>query len=249
MKTVGVDLAADPRNCGVCVLEEDVITHVTRGSRNAAHPDWLLDHCSGAQVVAVDVPFGWPKPFADALKSYEIGVALDRDRKRYLYRTTDTWITDKLPRLLAREVGPPRPLSVSADKLGVTAMVGTLLLDGLRDEFDLSPQGDASFPAVVEVYPALSLWAWALPHRNYKGSGGDARRNRHALLRKLGEAFGLVFSEHEATLVDVEHCFDALVAALTGREYADGNTVDPQDQDADLLRFEGWIRVPNRSLD
>jgi predicted nuclease with RNAse H fold len=251
LKIVGIDLAASPRNCGVCVLEEDTITHVTRGSRNAEHPGWLLEHCSGAHVVAVDVPFGWPKPFAHALSTYGIGVALDRDRKPYLYRTTDIWVTDELPRLLARDVGPPRPLSVSADKLGVTAMVGTLLQKDLRNGFNLWPSTANELPAVVEVYPALSLWAWALPHRNYKGDSGDARRKRRVLLGQLYYAFGLEVHDEQAAadLIDVEHCFDALVAALTGREYASGNTFDPQHLDADLLSFERWIRVPKSSLD
>lgn len=202
------------------------------------------------QVVAVDVPFGWPNPLARALEAYEIGVALDRDRTQYMYRTTDSWLTNHLPSLLARDVKPPKPFAVGADKLGVTAMVGTVLLNGLSGAFNLSPRNRAAFPSVVEVYPAISLWAWGLPHEKLKGAGDLALSNRRALLSKLENAFKLVVSERDREiLVGVEHCFDALVAALTGREYAYGNTFDPPESFADdVLRTEGWVRVPNRLL-
>lgn len=250
MKAVGIDLSANPRNCGVCVLENNVVTSIARGSGDTLHPDWLVGYCSGAQVVAVDVPFGWPKPLARALGCHKIGVALDRDRTQYLYRTTDSWLTNHLPSLLARDVKPPKPFAVGADKLGVTAMVGTVLLNGLSGAFNLSPRNRAAFPAVVEVYPAISLWAWGLPHRNYKGTNDSALSNRRSLLSKLEESFKLIVSKRDAEiLVSVEHCFDALVAAMTGREYADGNTFDPPESFADdVLRTEGWVRVPNRLL-
>ena len=201
-------------------------------------------------MVAVDVPFGWPMPFADALQNHQIGVALDPDRLRYMYRSTDLWVRNELPRLLSRDARCPRPLSVAADRLGVTAMVGTILLNRLDDTFDLSPQFGDSLPAAVEVYPALSLWAWGLPREGLGGNDDTAREARRALLRTLCESFGVSIAERwEATLVDVDHCFDALVAALTGCEYASGNTFDPPDCfDRNVLRIEGWMRSPNRAL-
>lgn len=250
MRYVGIDLSTDPRKCGICVTEDDVVVHAGGGDRSSEHPDWLLGYCREAQAVAVDVPFGWPAPFVEALKDYEIGVALDRDRRPYLYRTTDAWITETLPRHLARDVRPPAPFSVSADKLGATAMVGTVLLAGLSPAFHLSPRIGGTRPAVVEVYPTLSLWAWALPHRGHRGNDEGARRNRQALLQVFVEAFGITIPERaEGSLIRSEHGFDALVAALTAREYVAGNTCDPPDDIPEgKLRTEGWIRVPNRAL-
>ena len=211
-----------------------------------------IEHCSGAQVVAADVPFGWPKPFADALQNYEICVALDRDREKHKYRSTDRWVRDELSCLLARDVAPPTPLSVSADKLGVTAMVGTLLLGSLRNGgFNLSPSIRDESPADIEVYPALSLWAWALSHKNYKGNKDRARRKRLALMGRLCDNFDLTVRDErdEANLVGVDHCFDALVAALTGQEYVSGNTFDPPEcLNHDTLQLEGWIHCPNPLL-
>lgn len=149
MKLVGIDFAATPRNCGVCVLEDEVITHIGHGIARAKHPEWLVEYCAGAGAVAADVPFGWPKPFIRALAGYEIGIALNRDRRRYLRRSTDAFITQALPELLQREANPPNPLTVAADKLGVNAIVGTVLLNALSGAFVLSHE---------RVAPQRLLW-------------------------------------------------------------------------------------------
>jgi hypothetical protein len=93
----------------------------------------------------------------------------------------------------------------------------------------------------LEVYPAASLWCWGLRHRNIE---------EPATLDRLRRAFGLEIREaDERQLLESRHCFDALIAALTAREYAAGNTCDPPASVPDrMLRVEGWIRVPNRLL-
>jgi predicted nuclease with RNAse H fold len=228
LKLVGIDLAASPQNCGVCVLRDDTVEHVGCGSKFDEHPDWIVGHCARADVVAVDVPFGWPKPFIKALAGYEIGAALNRDRKPYLRRITDVFVTEALPDHLRREAKPPNPMAVAADKLGVTAMVGTILLNALSSKFRLSPRESGVSQAVVEVYPAASLWAWGLSHKGFKGSDEDARNRRSEILEKLKVFFGLEVAVRDTeTLVRSDHCFDALVATLTAREYTCSNTFDP----------------------
>ena len=121
-------------------------------------------------------------------------------------------------------------------------MVGTILLEALSGEFRLTPRQSAVSGAVLEVYPAASLWCWGLRHRDIDVS---------TALGRLQEAFGLEIRQTDSErLLESRHCFDALIAALTAREYADGNTFDPPDHVPDrTLRVEGWIRVPNRLLD
>jgi predicted nuclease with RNAse H fold len=242
VKFVGVDLATESVACGVCALEGNAVAYVGRGNASHKHPDWLLEHCLGADAVGVDVPFGWPAPFVEALRDHEIGAAFRRDRRPYRLRTTDVWLADTLPRRLARDIGRPTPFSVSTDKLGATAMVGTVLLQALSDDFRLSPRRSGVPQAVLEVYPAASLWAWGLRHRNIEVP---------ATLGVLREAFGLEIRKADLKrLLESRHCFDALVAALTAREYGDGNTFDPPEDVPDgTLRLEGWIRVPKRLLD
>jgi predicted nuclease with RNAse H fold len=81
LKLVGIDLATEPRTCGVCVTEGRTTTHVGHGYAEPLHPSRLLEHCSGADAVGIDVPFGWPVRFIEALCSYEIGKAFDRERR------------------------------------------------------------------------------------------------------------------------------------------------------------------------
>lgn len=119
-------------------------------------------------------------------------------------------------------------------------MVGTILLQDLSEKFEVSPRHSGSDRAVLEVYPSASLWAWGLPHR-----GVDV----DATLHTLEDAFNLDVSEDERReLLGSRHCFDALVAALTAREYTSDNTCDPpEDVPDEVLRVEGWIRVPSRA--
>lgn len=233
MKLVGIDFATDPRGCGICILEDNTVVHVGHGSTSVEHPLWLVDHCAGATVVAVDVPFGWPIAFAKALSGYHMGDALDLPREQYRLRTTDLWIRESVP--------PLQPLSVSTDKLGSTAIVGTNLLHALSNEgFHLSPRSAAP-AAVVEVYPAASLRVWGLPHRNIEAP---------AVLETLRGAFGLsIGNSHQQALLRSRHCLDALISALTAKEYADGNTsLPPENISDETLRTEGWICIPNRGL-
>lgn len=207
------------------------------------HPSRLLEHCSGADAVGIDVPFGWPTRFIEALCSYEIGTAFDRERRPYRLRTTDIWVQDTLPQRIRRDAPPPNPFSVSADKLGATAMVGTIMLQNLFDEkFEVSPRRSGKTSTALEVYPSASLWAWGLRHRDV-----DVDSN----LRSLEIAFGLdVHEDERRQLLESKHCFDALVAALTALEYADGKTFDPPECVPDrILKIEGWIRVPTTRLD
>lgn len=228
MKLVGVDLSTDPNKTGVCTLDEGrICASLCRGPSDQ-HTERLLKRCSDAYVVAVDVPFGWPKPFIEALAGYHIGVPFDLPRKQYQLRTTDLWVKDNFP--------PLQPKSVSTDKLGSTAIAGTNLLHALsKNGFRLSPQEVSVYAAVIEVYPAASLRAWDL--RDY---------TKDETLRRLQEEFGLAIDETtKQELLGNVHCFDALIATLTAREYASGSTFDPPE---DILRTEGWIRIPSRTV-
>jgi predicted nuclease with RNAse H fold len=230
LKLVGIDLSTDPGKCGVCVLEDALITYVGLGDSALQHPQWLLVHCAGADVVAIDVPFGWPKPLVDSLASYVIGVPLNRNRRQYQLRTTDLWVKQTLPL--------SNPKSVSTDKLGSTAIVGTNLLHDLsRKGFGLSPQESGAHPTVIEVYPAASLQAWGL-------SG----MRKEDVIGSLKQKFAFTTSKvNGKTILTNAHCFDALIATLTARAYVDGDTSDPpSDIPCDVLRAEGWIRIPIR---
>lgn len=245
MKLVGIDLSTNPKNCGICIIEDDEVAYVGQGSRDTKHPAKIREYCTGANVVALDVPFGWPKPFATALAEYNVGHALDANRERYRLRTTDIWLVQELPQQFTFSTKPPNPFSVSADKLGGTAMMGTMLLQALSDEFELSPRNGQVRPAVIETYPAASLWAWGLPYKDYK-TGNNAKTVRATILAGLEDLYGFHLENYREILLGSDHCLDALIAAFTARAYADHRTFDPPaDIPDEVLDFEGWIRIPN----
>ncbi len=82
-KIIGVDLAAQPKATGVCVI------HVKNGKISAAipslpagHEKWTDDALlqkfaeEGVRRIAIDAPFDWPSAFVDALMTY-IGLKQD----------------------------------------------------------------------------------------------------------------------------------------------------------------------------
>jgi hypothetical protein len=136
-----------------------------------------------------------------------------------------------------------RPLSVSTDKLGVTAMRCAHLLHRWSAGKAIDRTGRGRF---VEVYPAAALARWGLAASGYKGG-----RNRGALgdlVAKLCAA--LPSLQLDATARGVcaasDDAFDALVAALVGRAASLGLTDGPPQGLRMQAAEEGWIHLPVR---
>jgi len=109
----------------------------------------------GRQKVAIDASFGWPRAFVDALdahRRFEAWPAPD-DGAPETYRAALSFrATDRVV------MHTRRPLSVSTDKLGVTAMrcAHPLHRWSLAGE-SVDRAGGKRF---VEVYPAAALARW-----------------------------------------------------------------------------------------
>ena len=73
--TVGIDLASQPQNTAVCVInwsqESAIVSALASGSFGGRELDdaTLLSIMENADKVAVDAPFGWPEPFIRAISS------------------------------------------------------------------------------------------------------------------------------------------------------------------------------------
>ena len=85
---------------------------------------------------------------------------------------------------------------------------------------------------MAEVYPAASRHAWRL---------SPTQRDLAPLIEPLDARVtpalaGALFNEH---------VFDALVAALTARAVAMGQTVLPEQDQVQSAQEEGWIHAPN----
>ncbi|WP_341229186.1 DUF429 domain-containing protein [Nocardioides salarius] len=185
---------------------------------------------------AVDVPFGWPDQFVALLANrHQRPLTADlvpdvagweKWRTRQVaQRLTDRFLTDD-PRIRTR------PLPASFQLLGATAAAWTLI------ESQLAAAGvpvDRAGVAgrVCETYPSAVLAAWGAP----KGTGKHtwpALRNRFPFLT--------CDPELEHLLVSDDVC-DAVVCAMAARARDLGLTVDPDDDQLDAARREGWIHV------
>ena len=237
-RVLGIDLAAQARNTCACVLdsaESRLVVALEPGCSDAR----LLELAHGCDKVAIDAPFGWPDDFVDALnahREHRPWPAPD-DEDPAVYRESLSFrATDRVVRQTRR------PLSVSTDKLGVTAMRCAHLLQRWSSNAPIDRSGNGRF---VEVYPAGALKRWGLEPSGYKGAdkaplGELLAGVRDALpsLRADEPTWGRCAASHDA--------FDALVAALVARAALVGLTDGPPAEARARAAREGWIHLPLR---
>ncbi|HKH23654.1 MAG TPA: DUF429 domain-containing protein [Solirubrobacterales bacterium] len=245
MRTLGIDLAAQPANTSACLTDWTGEAPVVRELRPGLDDQELLDSISFADKVGIDAPFGWPDEFVEAVSAHRNragwpGSGEDQDLYRFhlSFRLTDR-------RLI--EGGARRPLSVSTDLIGVVAMRCAFLLDRLAARGE--PVDRAGSGKVIETYPAPALTSWGLSATGYKSRVGAARLPE--LLSQLDEGLGgIEMSGMQRDLAASDHnCFDALVCSLVARAAAVGLTQPPQaGEEADRAAREGWIHIPTNPL-
>jgi predicted RNase H-like nuclease len=241
MRSLGIDLAAEPPDTAACE-----ITWLADGAHGRLYSgrlddDQLLRLIESADKAGIDCPFGWPAPFVNAVVAHGNGAPWPgrgqlglRHRRSLRYRLTDEIVHQQLGIW---------PLSVSTDRIGVTALRCAALLDALATAGH--PVDRAGSGRVVEVYPAAALKHWGLPHQRYKQDKGAIIRSQ-ALDQLLATLPTLVL-DGEA----VDRCrrsddaFDALVCALVARAAALGLTTTPRPGDQTTrARVEVWIHLP-----
>jgi predicted nuclease with RNAse H fold len=245
VRTLGIDLAAQPANTSACAIEWGAGRVVVSDLRSGLADEELLDAISGADKVGIDSPFGWPDEFVDAMVAHRDqagwpGSAEDQDvyRFRLSFRATDRKLIEQ---------GLRRPLSVSTDLIGVVAMRCAYLLDRLAARGEPVDRGGSG--KVIEAYPAPALSGWGLSAIGYKSKVGVARLPE--LLSRLEEGLGgLEMTQQQRESAESDHnCFDALVASLVARAAACGLTQPPEStEERDRAAREGWIHVPTNPL-
>lgn len=245
--TLGIDLAAADRDTAACVIRWEAghgtITQLGSGLSN----EDLRALIEKAHWTGIDTPFSWPVRFRDALAQHgtDGGWPADYRCLDYQFRAAD---------LFVKEVAC-RPLSVSTDRLGVTAMRCARLLQELGEERGrrLSLTGEDQ---VVEIYPAASLTAWGGEQAGFKAKGYKDRSvgktaGKHARTELVVSFLAETHPWLELGAEEQEKCIasdnelDALIAALTTRAAQLGMTRAPTtDRQRKLARIEGWIHVP-----
>lgn len=239
MLTVGVDLAAQAPRTAVAWVDWSPGRAQVRDLELGADDDRVVSAIQMADKAGIDCPLGWPNAFVSFVSAHHHGhapIQEAEDWKTHLaYRTTDA---------VVRATVGIIPLSVSADRIGHTAMRCVRLLARLAAAGQ--PVDRAGGGTVVEVYPAAALRCWDL---HVKGMKKDP-----AVLGKLVDGLQqaapwLDLDAHEDLCRRSDDAFDAVIAALIARAAALGLATRPDAGQQHAASTEGWIALPETALD
>lgn len=239
MLTAGVDLAAEAAGTAIALIEWDGAGARLREVLHPADDEAVVEAVERADKTGIDCPLGWPDEFVAFVAAHRSGpapgaeVVPDRAwRRRLAWRHTDE---------VTRERTGLIPLSVSADRIGHTAMRCAAIQARLARRG--RPVDRSGGGPVVEVYPAASLKVWGLPWSGYKTPKNRAALG--AIVDHLGRlAPGLELGVHEDLCRRSDHVLDAVIAAITARAVARGLATRPGDRELAAARTEGWIAIP-----
>ncbi len=243
MRTVGVDLAAGAPGTALAeIVWAGGSARLTRLETGIQDADIVASVASGDAWLGVDCPLGWPDAFVDCVAAHHADIAPELGpvdggaewRRTLVYRHTDHVVRERIGRW---------PLSVSTDRLGVTALRGAGLLGRLAEAgfaVDRAAEG-----RLFEVYPGGSLRLWGFDTSGYRV---DAAR-RAILLDALSQRAPWVdLGGFGSLAVAKADAFDAVIAALATRAGALGVFERPSSGVLPVARREGWVVLPDGPL-
>jgi hypothetical protein len=249
LRTAGIDLASQPEDTAVCVIDwtdGGAPSNVDIWSASWTDDDLVkLMRDPTIDRVGIDAPFGWPIEYVTAISSYrDHGIWPVSDPDCLRFRATE------------RSLG--RGLSPSFDWLVWVVLRCARLLDRYAREeatgFDRTGEG-----RFVEVYPAAAMERWDIsPAKStddpgsYKGDKPESIARRQKLVSEIVSELEPIVSfpndlVTECSDTNGDHLVDAVLAALVARTMAIGNC-EPIPSEAKVrAENEGWIRVPQPS--
>jgi|GEM_PF-3301325 len=198
-------------------------------------------------TVAIDVPFGWPVRFNDALNNYEIGEPFgipgqgNDNHDHYFYRYTERVLMNANPAGI-----PGDPFSVSTDKIGRTAMLGSIILHNLTNavpelgfRIQLYPRFNHE-RKIIEVYPTACAFALS----NQEPNGNFSLRNFYNQQMDLNLPDGARLDKYDAIMA----AYTAhLLETVPDRFNWNYPNIENLADDGDTVRREGWIWAPYRN--
>jgi hypothetical protein len=245
--TAGVDLAAQAKGTALAIIEwtgggdDGTAGAIVRELRLGVEDLHIVEATASVDKLGIDCALGWPDEFVAFVASHSQlsagGPPVDGGmdwRRTLAYRETDRHV---------RNVTGRWPLSVSTDRLGLTAMRCAGLQARIAESgrsVDRSGSG-----LIVEVYPGAALRLWGLPTACYR-TDPVARATLISALR--GAAPWLEFEEFAPLMRASTDAFDAVIAALVTRSAALGMYEAPPEKNREQARREGWIALPSGPL-
>ena len=241
MLVAGIDLAAEPKGTSLALIEWNNDQAKLKELFLGVDDQQLVKLTKGANKIGIDCAFGWPVEFFEFLTQHmnptQTSKGIDGAmewRRTLSYRETDREV---------RTITGRWPLSVSTDRLGLTAMRNAGLLARYQEagvNVDRSGEG-----TVCEVYPGATLRLWGFDTAGYRTEDNK----RAELLEKLkSQAPWLNLSSFEDQMLDSTDCFDAVIAALAARAVALGAYSKPSKDQLDKAKVEGWICLPSGDI-
>lgn len=239
----GVDLAAEPKGTAVATIDWSAERAELVGLRLGVDDQQIMDECATSVKVGIDCALGWPVDFIDFLKRHSNLVAVEGEpafdggsdfRRNLAHRETDRHV---------REVTGRWPLSVSTDRLGMTA----IRCAGLLSKWQAAgtPIDRSGLGKIVEIYPGASLGLWGFDRAGYRTSS-DIRARLIAELQN--QAPWLSLGAHEPLMIDSCDAFDAVIAALAARSAQLGRFEGPNTSQLERAKIEGWVALPQGNL-
>ena len=241
MITAGIDLAAEPKATALALIEWGKNQAELQLLSLGVNDEQIVGLAKSADKIGIDCAFGWPVEFFEFLtqhmnpnqKPKGIDGAMDW-RRTLSHRETDREV---------RKITGRWPLSVSTDRLGLTAMRNAGLLARYQEagvKVDRSGEGTA-----CEVYPGATLRLWGFDTAGYRTDDNK----RAELLEKLkSQTPWLDLSSFEDQMLQSTDGFDAVIAALAARAVALGAYSKPAKEQIAKAKVEGWICLPNGQL-
>ncbi|RFA23380.1 DUF429 domain-containing protein [Subtercola boreus] len=204
--------------------------------------DLIAETATRVDKLGIDCALGWPDEFVDFVVAHRDERPLDPSsdggmdwRRSLAYRETDRRVRARTGRW---------PLSVSTDRLGLTAMRCAGLLARIAERG--IPVDRSGAGRVVEIYPGASLRLWGFVTTNYRT---DARRRSELVTEVLAAAPWLEVGAFGALMHSSTDAFDAVIAALATRAAALGAYDAPDERMLARARREGWVALPNGTVD
>jgi len=225
--TIGIDLASQPRNTAACSLCWHANEATVKLIDLNITDEKLLALASTGDKVGIDVPFGWPEEFVNAVSAHQGQREWPQAQSCNLrLRQTDAFVWKAIGK---------QPLSVSTDKISIPALrMAALMVRLARSGTPIDRTGAGRF---VEVYPAAALRRWGI---------ANAKKDSPALLPAImARAPWLRMTEKSRALCAVSRdACDALVAALAARAAAVGVCESIPEEHRRIAGVEGWIALP-----
>ena len=253
MRTFGIDLASQPGNTAVCLVEwqpdRAAVLELARGTDrygDRLHDKRLIHAMLGdlygqaPAMTAIDAPLGWPTLFAHVIANQaDWPDALEDNPAELLRRATDLFVGERTGK---------QPLAVTTERIAYAAFRANRILGRLERATSLHIDRSGVSGVVCETYPdaalrQFGLWPDGLASTtSYKDKKDPAIREQ-IVEGLLTRAPWLVFQGTDPDhLRASDDCLDALLCALVARACATRQTVEPDD--GVPASVEGWIHLP-----